>query len=108
VDAVVVEGAGGWFQPINEHETLIDLACAMHLPVVLVVSIRLGCLNHALLTYQSIKSTGLPIAGWYANIIDPTGNRIEEQIMELQKRIACPLLETLAFNPEFRFETVNG
>jgi dethiobiotin synthetase len=99
-DAVVVEGAGGWIQPLNEHETLADLACAMRLPVVLVVSIRLGCLNHTLLTYQSLKATGLPIAGWYANIIDPTVDRIEEQIMQLQKRLACPLLETIAYQPE--------
>lgn len=99
-DAVVVEGAGGWIQPLNEHETLADLACAMRLPVVLVVSIRLGCLNHTLLTYQSLKATGLPIAGWYANIIDPTVDRIEEQIMQLQKRLACPLLETIGYESE--------
>jgi dethiobiotin synthetase len=97
VDAVVVEGAGGWIQPLNEHESMSDLACALRLPVVIVVSIRLGCLNHALLTYQSIQATGLPIAGWYANIMDPTVERIEEQIMQLQKRLACPLLETIPY-----------
>lgn len=96
VDAVVVEGAGGWLQPLNEHETLADLACALRLPVVMVVSIRLGCINHTLLTYESIKATGLPIAGWYANHIDPNVDRPKEQIMELQKRLACPLLETIA------------
>jgi dethiobiotin synthetase len=100
VDAVVVEGAGGWIQPLNEHETLADLACALRLPVVIVVSIRLGCLNHTLLTYESIKASGLPIAGWYANLIDPTVNRPEEQIMELQKRLSCPLLDTIAYQPE--------
>lgn len=106
VDAVVVEGAGGWMQPLNEHETLIDLACAMRLPVVLVVAIRLGCINHTLLTYQSIKVTGLPIAGWYANIIDPHVDRIEEQIMQLQKRLSCPLLDTIAYHPDVVAEVV--
>jgi dethiobiotin synthetase len=100
VDAVVVEGAGGWIQPLNEHETMADLACALRLPVIIVVSIRLGCLNHALLTYQSIQASGLPMAGWYANVMDPRVERIEEQIMQLQKRLACPLLETIAYQQE--------
>ncbi len=98
-DAVVVEGAGGWIQPLNEHETLADLACALKLPVVIVVSIRLGCLNHTLLTYESIAARGLPIAGWYANFIDPTVDRQEEQIMVLQKRLSCPLLGTIQYEP---------
>lgn len=108
VDAVVVEGAGGWIQPLNEHETLADLACALRLPVVLVVSIRLGCLNHTLLTYESLLARDVPIAGWYANLVETDVDRVDEQIMELQKRLACPLLETIAHQPAVDDSVVAG
>src|SRR5690242_13290338 len=66
-DFLVVEGAGGWLAPISAVETMGDLAEKMALPVVLVVGMRLGCLNHALLTREAIRSQGLPFAGWIAN-----------------------------------------
>lgn len=66
-DAVVVEGAGGWQVPLNDHQTIADLALKINLPVVLVVAIKLGCINHALLSADSIRATGLPLAGWVAN-----------------------------------------
>jgi dethiobiotin synthetase len=66
-DCMVVEGAGGWLAPISAVETMGDLAERMALPVVLVVGLRLGCLNHALLTREAIRSQGLPFAGWVAN-----------------------------------------
>jgi dethiobiotin synthetase len=66
-DCLVVEGAGGWLAPISALETMGDLAEKMALPVILVVGLRLGCLNHALLTREAIRSQGLPFAGWIAN-----------------------------------------
>ncbi|HUQ10497.1 MAG TPA: dethiobiotin synthase [Steroidobacteraceae bacterium] len=66
-DCLIVEGAGGWHAPISAIETMGDLAQKMALPVVLVVGLRLGCLNHALLTREAIRSQGLPFAGWIAN-----------------------------------------
>jgi dethiobiotin synthetase len=66
-DCLIVEGAGGWLAPISAMETMGDLAEKMALPVVLVVGLRLGCLNHALLTREAIRSQGLPFAGWVAN-----------------------------------------
>lgn len=66
-DCLVVEGAGGWLAPISAVETMGDLAGKMALPVILVVGLRLGCLNHALLTREAIRSQGLPFAGWIAN-----------------------------------------
>lgn len=66
-DCLVVEGAGGWLAPISALETMGDLAARMALPVVLVVGLRLGCLSHALLTREAIRSQGLPFAGWIAN-----------------------------------------
>lgn len=71
-DVVVVEGAGGFMVPLSDTETGADLAQALALPVVLVVGLRLGCLNHALLTAEAIRSRGLTLVGWVANHIDAT------------------------------------
>jgi dethiobiotin synthetase len=90
-DAVVVEGAGGFLVPLNEHETGADLAKALGLPVVLVVGLRLGCLNHALLTQEAIQSRGLTLAGWVANRIDPQMSAQEDNIDTLRHRLHAPL-----------------
>jgi dethiobiotin synthetase len=91
-DYVVVEGAGGWLVPLNEEETIADLARALGLPVVLVVGMRLGCLNHALLGSAAIIAAGLPLVGWVAAPIDPAMALAEENIAALQARIPAPLL----------------
>ncbi|MDP3108101.1 dethiobiotin synthase [Hydrogenophaga sp.] len=91
-DVVVVEGAGGWRVPLNDHETLADLARALGVPVVLVVGLRLGCLNHALLSAEAIRADGLQLAGWVANTVDPDMACIEENIDTLRQRLAAPLL----------------
>jgi dethiobiotin synthetase len=90
-DAVVVEGAGGFLVPLNEHETGADLAAELGLPVVLVVGLRLGCLNHALLTQEAILSRGLTLAGWVANRIDPQMSAQEDNIDTLRHRLQAPL-----------------
>ena len=94
-DAVVVEGAGGWLVPLNESQTMADLALAMGLPVVLVVGLRLGCLNHALLSAQAIRASGAPLAGWIANRIDPKMACAEENLDYLVERLGAPLLADL-------------
>jgi dethiobiotin synthetase len=91
-DCVVVEGVGGWEVPLNERETLAGLACLLKLPVILVVGIRLGCLNHALLTAAAINRAGLPLAGWVANVLPPLPDCVEENINSLKSRIPAPLL----------------
>lgn len=91
-DVVVVEGSGGWRVPLNEHETLADLAIAMNAPVVLVVGLRLGCLNHALLTAEAIRADGLALAGWVANCIDPAMECVADNIATLRARLNAPLL----------------
>jgi dethiobiotin synthetase len=91
-DVVLVEGAGGWRVPLNDDETLADLAIAMAAPVVLVVGLRLGCLNHALLTAQAIRADGLQLAGWVANHIDPNMSCVTENIAALRQRLGAPLL----------------
>ena len=101
-DFVVVEGAGGWRVPLNERETLAALPKLLNLPVVLVVGMRLGCLNHALLTAEAIARDGLPLAGWIANTIDPEMPALEECIQTLEQTLPAPLLGHIPFlnNPD--------
>jgi dethiobiotin synthetase len=94
-DVVVVEGAGGWRVPVNDQETLADLARAIGAPVVLVVGLRLGCLNHALLTAEAIRADGLQLAGWVANAIDPDMACRDENIDTLRRWLSAPLLGTV-------------
>jgi dethiobiotin synthetase len=89
---LVVEGVGGWEVPLGEHLTMAEVARAMRLPVILVVGLRLGCLNHALLTASAIRREGVPLAGWIANQIDPAMMHVDENIATLNERIAAPLL----------------
>jgi dethiobiotin synthetase len=92
-DFVVVEGAGGWRVPLDEHEaTMADLAIGLGLPVVLVVGLRLGCLNHALLSAEAIRNDGLRLAGWVANPLQPEMPRLEQNIATLVARLGAPLL----------------
>ena len=97
IDFTIVEGAGGWLVPLNQNETLADFVCAMKLPVVLVVGIRLGCINHALLTVQSIKTMGLTLSAWVANGIDPNTENEPEIIDSLCSRINAPCLGRVPF-----------
>ncbi len=91
-DAIVVEGVGGFLVPLNDCEDAGDMAVALALPVVLVVGMRLGCLNHALLTQQAVAARSLRLAGWIANSIDPNMARFQENVEALRERIAAPLL----------------
>lgn len=96
-DAVVVEGAGGFLVPLSANETGADLAQALDLPVVLVVGLRLGCLNHALLTLEAIRARGLKLAGWVANHIDPAMLAQDDNISFLQQHLNVPLLARMAW-----------
>lgn len=97
-DLVVVEGAGGFLVPLSEETDFGDLAFRLGLPVVLVVGIRLGCLNHALLTAEAIRRRGLVLAGWVANRIDPATTRADENIATLRARLPAPLLAELPYS----------
>ncbi|QJR09659.1 ATP-dependent dethiobiotin synthetase BioD 1 [Usitatibacter rugosus] len=94
-DFAVVEGVGGFRVPLAAGFDASDLAREMGLPVVLVVGMRLGCLNHALLTELAIAAEGLPLAGWIANTIDPAMPVLEENIATLRERLQAPLLGIL-------------
>lgn len=96
---VLIEGAGGWRVPLNARETLADVAKALQYPVILVVAIRLGCLNHALLSAEAIIRDGLTLAGWVANCTDPTQLVIEAQIDTLKALLPAPCLGVLPYDP---------
>jgi dethiobiotin synthetase len=91
-DFSLVEGAGGWRVPLAGEENLSDLAIALGLPVILVVGVRLGCINHALLSAETIARDGLPLAGWVANIVEPKTARLEENLATLCERLPAPCL----------------
>ncbi len=99
-DVVVVEGVGGWTVPIDANQRMDDLALALNLPVILVVGIRLGCINHTLLTYEAIKSKGLTVAGWIANYISPDDLCLQEQTQSIKDRISAPLIGEVSFSDE--------
>ncbi|WP_024552785.1 dethiobiotin synthase [Franconibacter helveticus 513] len=91
-DWVQVEGAGGWFTPLSETATFADWVRETQLPVILVVGVKLGCINHALLTAQAIQAAGLPFAGWIANDVQPPGKRHQEYMATLKRLLPVPLL----------------
>ncbi len=91
-DVIVVEGVGGWMAPLSASLMQADLARALRLPVVLVVGLRLGCLNHALLTARAIRADGCDFAGWIANRIDPAMQRRDGNLDTLRTRLDAPLL----------------
>jgi dethiobiotin synthetase len=98
-EVIIVEGVGGLCVPLNAQQDSADMLKALGLPIILVVGIRLGCLNHALLTVEAINARGLTLAAWVANIIDENMPHLEENIAALQQRIAAPLLGIVPFLP---------
>src|SRR6202158_616838 len=91
-DWVVIEGAGGWFAPISERQTMADLAWALAVPTLMVVGVRLGCLNHAQLTRLAIEARGVSFAGWIASGVDPAMERTAENLASLEGLLGAPAL----------------
>lgn len=107
-EVLIVEGVGGFLVPLDERHDTGDLARALALPVVLVVGLRLGCLSHALLTARAIHASGLSLAGWVANQIDPHMASQAENIRALQQRLDGPLLGILPFCEELDTKELAG
>lgn len=99
-DAVVVEGAGGWLVPLSPDLRIADLAVALQLPVVLVVGVRLGCINHALLTANAIRASGLQLAGWIASRVDPNMLEPAANMDYLRRHIGAPLLADIPWQAQ--------
>ena len=91
-DFTLVEGAGGWRVPLAGQANLSDLVISLGLPVILVVGVRLGCINQAVLSAEAIARDGLELAGWVANVIDPQTSRLEENLATLAERLPAPCL----------------
>ena len=96
-DRVVVEGAGGVYVPLDARRDMLDVAAALALPVLLVVAVRLGCLNHALLSAQAIRARGLVLAGWVANLVDPELAHLHANLATLDARLPAPRIATLCW-----------
>ena len=96
-DIVVVEGAGGWLVPLNDQKTVADLAEPLGCEIILVVGLKLGCLNHALLTVAAIQASGLKLVGWVANHLSSGMPYSHENIATLKKKIAAPLVAEIPF-----------
>jgi dethiobiotin synthetase len=105
VDVIVVEGIGGWRVPINAQQSLREVVLALNLPVIVVVGLRLGCINHALLTVETIARDGCQLAGWIAN---PLQAEFEVQgcIETLQERLAIPLLAQMPYLTAFNLTSL--
>lgn len=99
-DIALVEGAGGWLLPLDDHSTMADWVTEQQLPVVLVVGMKLGCLNHALLTVREIERSGLKLLGWVANCVDPEMAYQQENISYLQQRLTVPCLGIVPYQAE--------
>lgn len=96
-DVILVEGAGGWRLPVNDKQTLSDWVITQNLPVILVVGMKLGCLNHALLTYETIINDGLKVAGWIANQIQADMPYYQENLQILSTKIDAPMIAEIPY-----------
>ncbi len=103
-DVVVVEGAGGWYAPLNDNETIADLARKLNVPIILVVAIKLGCINHALLTVEAIQHSGLNCAGWIAVCNAANFFCVDLTIESLVARLKIPLLGVFPYSEQADFE----
>ena len=99
-ELVLVEGVGGFRVPLGKGYDTADLARDLALPVILVVGMRLGCINHALLTAEAIQARGLQLAGWVANQVDPAMLRFEQNLEALTERLPAPLLGVTPFQAD--------
>ncbi len=107
-DVVIVEGAGGFLVPLNVRQDSADLVAELELPIILVVGMRLGCLNHALLTVEAIAARGLILSGWVANVVDGRMAMPDENIAALQQRITAPLLGVVPYQTQPDARSVAG
>ena len=99
-DALIVEGVGGWAAPLSATLMQADLVRALQLPVVLVVGLRLGCLNHALLSARAIAADGAHLAGWIASHVDPAMERVDDNLAMLRARMPAPCWGVLPHVPD--------
>lgn len=105
-DLCLVEGVGGWQVPLNDEATVAHLARLLGLPVILVVGLRLGCINHALLSAESIRASGCTLAGWIANAVTGDMAQQAQNIRSIEQRIGAPLIGTVPYQESLRPEAI--
>jgi len=103
-DVILVEGAGGWLAPLNEEYDIADLAKVLQISVIMVVAIRLGCINHARLTFNAIQSSGVKCAGWLAVCVNSEMSKQQDNIAMIKNKVSAPLLGVLPYTKEMDFE----
>jgi len=96
----LIEGAGGWLLPLNDEEYLSDWVVHQQLPVLLVVGVKLGCLNHSLLTVRELRRTNVPVLGYVANVLSPDMHHLADNLADLRHRLGLPCLGELSWRPE--------
>lgn len=107
-DACIIEGCGGWHTPLNASETMADFVVSQNLPVLLVVGIRLGCINHALLTHQALQRSGIRTVGWIANCINKHMLFIDDNIAYLQQQFPYPCLDIIRYGMPLKLTSVQS
>ncbi|GIU39632.1 ATP-dependent dethiobiotin synthetase BioD [Shewanella colwelliana] len=107
-DLMLVEGAGGWRLPLGGGEFLSQAVKQLSMPVILVVGVKLGCLNHAVLTQEAILADGLTLAGWVANVTDPNMAYLQENLTTLTELMASPCLGVVPYLPSRNVATAAG
>lgn len=110
-DLTLIEGAGGWQVPLNQTEFIGDIVKVLDIPVILVVGMKLGCLNHALLTVKALQEDGVVLSGWIANQLDPQMPAFDENLDTLRTMIASPLLASIPWSengelPEIKVDSI--
>ena len=105
-DVIIVEGAGGWLAPLSSEIDIADLAKKLSIPVIMVVAIRLGCINHARLTFQSIQLAGVDCAGWLAVCVDPVMQQQAENIKTIKDKVSAPLLGVFPYMDKMDFDAL--
>lgn len=97
-DVIIIEGIGGWYTPINKNELMADVVTSLKLPIILIIGLKLGCLNHSILTALAIKRTKLPFIGWIGNCVDPDMQAMSDNIESLKSLISVPCLGVVPYH----------
>ncbi|MFP3028812.1 MAG: dethiobiotin synthase [Arsenophonus sp.] len=105
-DWIIIEGSGGWYTPLCHEKTLADWVIQQQLPVILTVGIKLGCINHAILTAQAIKKSGLLLAGWVANEIVLPDQYKQSYLLTLKQRLSAPCLGVIPHLPNWQSDSI--
>mgnify|MGYP000550997262 FL=1 len=107
-DYLLIEGVGGYLVPLGERTSIADLVDELNIPIIVVIGIKLGCINHSLLTIEAILKRRQNIFGWVANILDNNMLEVDANISSLKQRIEQPLIATIPYSPDRKPENLKN